>query len=164
MLIFLIGMPGAGKSTLGKDVAKKLGWGFLDLDEYIEKTEKLSIRDIFDTYGEDHFREIEKEKLHSLLNLSGDLVISCGGGTPCFFDNMRLMNDTGITIFLDVSVETIMTRLQHNTDRPLLDFNPADKLNDLYKNRLSFYRQAAIHLSEKAINADRLLLLLRKYL
>ena len=164
MLIFMIGMPGSGKSTLGKQLADRLEWGFLDLDELIEQTENKSITQIFSENGEEYFRKLEKEKLRAILDVEGDIVISCGGGTPCFFDNMRKMNESGITVFLDVSTDTLSKRVENRQDRPLLTDQPQEKLEQLYKERLNYYQQAELRLSEKAITIDRLLQLLRKYL
>lgn len=157
-------MPGSGKSTLGKQLAEKLEWGFLDLDDLIEKMEGRKISQIFDQDGEDRFREIEKERLDTLLDVDGDLVISCGGGTPCFYDNMRRMNESGITVFLDTSLEVLLERTKNETHRPLLEENKEEKLTKLLKNRLPFYRQAEIQLKDKAINVDRLIQLLDRKL
>ena len=99
--IFLIGYMGAGKTTLGKAFARAMGLAFVDLDWYIEERFHKTIRQIFSERGEDGFRELEKRMLHEAGDFE-DVVISVGGGTPCFFDNMDYMNQTGETVFLDV--------------------------------------------------------------
>mgnify|MGYP002519721885 CR=1 FL=1 len=100
--IFLIGYMGAGKTTLGKAFARAMGLTFVDLDWYIEERFHKTVRQIFTERGEDGFRELEKRMLHEAGEFE-DVVISVGGGTPCFFDNMEYMNQAGETVFLDES-------------------------------------------------------------
>ena len=120
MLIFIIGYMGSGKSTFGKQLAEKLDHSFLDLDELIEKEACMSVAEIFENAGEDEFRQLEHQVLLDHLN-DKNTVIATGGGTPCHFDNMDLMNEQGITIFLDTPVEIIIGRLIPDADkRPLL--------------------------------------------
>ncbi|MFM8739263.1 MAG: shikimate kinase, partial [Cytophagales bacterium] len=99
MKIFLIGLPGSGKTTLGKQLAERLNIRFVDLDTEIEKSEGESIALIFKRFGEDHFRKAESTQLQKWANLNEDFVMATGGGAPCFFDNMEVMNQSGTTIF-----------------------------------------------------------------
>ena len=123
MKFFLIGFMGAGKTTIGKSAAKENGLHFLDLDQYIETKVGQDIRGIFREKGEDHFRTIERKCLEEVCAIEGlDLFVSCGGGTPCFFDNMALMNECGHTIYLDMSAARLTDRLRNSKEkRPLLN-------------------------------------------
>ncbi len=118
--IFLIGYMGAGKTTLGKAFARELGLTFIDLDWYIEERFHKTVRQLFSERGEDGFRELERRMLHEVGEFE-DVVISTGGGTPCFFDNIDYMNTMGDTVFLDVSTDVLFRRLKvAKQQRPLL--------------------------------------------
>lgn len=118
--IFLTGYMGAGKTTLGKAFARELGLSFIDLDWYIESRFYKTIPQLFAERGEDGFRRVEQNMLHEVGEFE-NVVISTGGGTPCFFDNMDYMNVQGQTVFLDVDVETLFRRLRVATQqRPIL--------------------------------------------
>ena len=108
--IFLIGYMGAGKTTLGRALAKELGIQFIDMDSYIEARFCKTISKIFAEKGEEGFREIERRILHEVGEFE-DVIISTGGGTPCFFDNVEYMNGQGTTVFLDVPEERLFIRL-----------------------------------------------------
>ena len=124
--IFLIGYMGAGKTTLGKAFARVMGLSFVDLDWYIEERFHKTVSQIFSERGEDGFRDLEKRMLHEAADFE-DVVISVGGGTPCFFDNMDYMNQAGETVFLDVDVKVLFRRLKvAKQQRPLL----ADKTDE----------------------------------
>jgi shikimate kinase len=111
---------GSGKSTAGKGLAKKLGYQFIDLDEEIVKTHSKSITEIFETEGEQKFRELEKEELHK-TTMYTNAVISAGGGTPCFFDNMDWMNENGTTVYLRMDPDELFSRLAiAREERPLI--------------------------------------------
>ena len=103
MRIFLTGYMGAGKTTLGKAFAREMNVPFIDLDWYIEERFHKSIRELFTERGEASFRELERNMLHEVGEFE-DVVVSTGGGTPCFFDNMEYMNGCGQTVFLDVLI------------------------------------------------------------
>lgn len=144
--IFLIGYMGAGKTTLGKAFARALGLTFVDLDWYIEERYHKTIRQIFTERGEDGFRELEKRMLHEVGDFE-NVVISVGGGTPCFFDNVEYMNRVGETVFLDVAVDVLFRRLKvAKQQRPLLAEKNDEELMafivDALQNRLPFYTQA----------------------
>jgi shikimate kinase len=146
--IFLIGMPSSGKSTLGRLLAKALNFTFVDMDERIEVKEVSSIPDIFKIKGEDYFRKVESEVLKQ-IKPNQQLVISTGGGVPCFFDNMEFIKANGTSIFLDVPPVILAKRIMNSTanNRPLIDKNKSENevLQDIenrYQNRLKFYQQA----------------------
>lgn len=117
---------GAGKTTLGRALAKELGIQFIDLDSYIEERLCKSIAQIFAEKGEDGFREIERRMLHEVGDFE-DVVISTGGGTPCFFDNIEYMNRQGATVFLDVPVERLFIRLSIARKKRPLIMNKSDE-------------------------------------
>ena len=144
--IFLIGYMGAGKTTLGKAFARAMGLTFVDLDWYIEERYHKTVRQIFEERGEDGFRELEKRMLHETGEFE-DVVISVGGGTPCFFDNMDYMNSVGETVFLDVDVKVLFRRLKvAKQQRPLLANKTDEELMtfivEALQKRLPFYSKA----------------------
>lgn len=117
---FLIGYMGCGKTTLGRAVAKATGTRFIDLDDYIEESEGCTIKEIFATRGEEAFRAIEREALTRVSRMP-DTLVACGGGTPCFGDNMDLLNRCGLTVFLDAPHASLLSRLKEGrAKRPLI--------------------------------------------
>lgn len=118
--IILLGYMGAGKTTLGKALSDSLGLPFYDLDWYIESRMHKTVKAIFDTQGEEGFRRIERNMLHEVAEFE-NVIVSCGGGTPCFFDNMSYMNAQGHTVYLKASPEVLHEHLKMGrTVRPLL--------------------------------------------
>jgi len=164
MKIFLIGLSGAGKTTLGKLLADELHVPFVDMDWEIEKKEKKSVGEIFSQEGEDHFRRLESEVLREWAGAQQDFVMGTGGGAPCFHNGMEVINQSGLSIFLDVPVDELMVRLASATDRPLLsagdERDRENKLNALRASRLPIYTMAHITIEnpslEKLLNALRL--------
>ena len=144
--IFLIGYMGAGKTTLGKAFARAMGLTFVDLDWYIEERYHKTVSQIFAERGEDGFRELEKRMLHEASDFE-NVVISVGGGTPCFFDNMDYMNQVGETVFLDVDNQVLFRRLKvAKQQRPLLANKTDEELmafiQEALEKRLPHYMKA----------------------
>ena len=118
--IFLIGYMGSGKTTLGRALGRRLGLQFVDLDLYIESRYMRTISQLFAERGEDKFRSIEREMLHEVAEME-DVVVACGGGTPCYYDNIDYMNRCGTTVFLSASEDRLFARLSINRNkRPLI--------------------------------------------
>lgn len=138
MRIYLIGMPGVGKSTIGRILSQKINYNFIDLDEYIEKKSMMFIDEIFSSFGEKYFRDLETNCLEEVSKFN-NIVISCGGGIIENLDNKKIMN--GNIIFLDSPLEEIKRRIENqNIIRPLLEDN---KLDNLYKKRIDKYNYFA---------------------
>lgn len=156
MRLFLLGLPGSGKSSLGKELAASLGYAFMDTDEMITGFEEMSIEEIFEAHGEDYFRKLESDMLLRVVK-EDNVVISTGGGTPCYFDNMEIINKEGISIFLDVPPATIAKRLfkKEGSNRPMVKGKTEKELLELlenkYKERISFYEQAKVKIAGKNI-------------
>ena len=145
-IFFLIGYMGSGKTTVGKRLAKKLNLQFIDTDLFIENRYHKSIAAIFEEKGEAGFREIERKALHEITDFE-NVVISTGGGLPCFFDNMEVMNQTGTTIYLKVSVKELMNRLKNGKQqRPLLKDKSSEEIKNYItinlEKREEFYNKA----------------------
>ncbi len=146
MRITLIGMPAAGKTTLGKRLAHKLGYPFLDLDQAIVKCEGRSIPKIFAREGEVYFREKEAEMLKTSL-IQENIILATGGGTPCFFDNMDFINAHSLSIWIDTPISLLIERIGRNSNRPLYQLDAealAQKINKTYQERVIFYQQAKL--------------------
>lgn len=144
--IFLTGYMGAGKTTLGKAFARELHLTFIDLDWYIEERFHQTISQLFAERGEEGFRQLERNMLHEAGEFE-DVVISTGGGTPCFFDNMEYMNNQGSTVFLEVAPDILFRRLRIATQqRPILRGKSDDELRsfigEALAKRLPYYTQA----------------------
>ncbi len=144
--IILIGYMGSGKTTVGKALAKELGLQFYDLDWYIESRRRKTVPQLFAERGEDGFREIERNMLHEVAEFE-DIVLSCGGGTPCFFDNMDYMNRQGEVIWLKADAEVLYKHLlMGKTERPLLKGKSPDELIAFIREQLEkrepFYAKA----------------------
>ena len=121
MKIYLIGFMGSGKTYWGKKLSEKLQLPFFDSDEQIVNSEGKSINDIFEQSGEEYFRLKEKGILHIITESHSSFVMACGGGTPCFFNNIDYMHQEGTTVWINTPLETIFTRLvQEKKQRPLI--------------------------------------------
>lgn len=157
MKIFLIGMPGSGKSTLGKQVARHLAVDFVDLDAEIEKTEGKSISEIFSQQGEDHFRLIESRLLREWAASSRAFVMATGGGAPCFHKGIEVINEYGLSIFLDCPVSQLIDRVRKNQERPLLlasdESELRDRLERMLEKRGACYQKAAIVLQNATLDS-----------
>ncbi len=121
MIVFLIGFMGSGKSSIGRMVAEKLSWSFLDTDTQLENKSGKSISEFFDQAGESAFRREEKLLLSAIIPAKENIIVATGGGMPCFSGNIELMNEHGITIYLKLPASLLAERLQsHENKRPLL--------------------------------------------
>ncbi len=165
--IFLIGMPSSGKSTLGKRIADALHYHFLDTDRMIVREEGRSVPEIFAQSGEAYFREAERRVLRT-IQPGRSLVVSTGGGMPCHFDNMTYINETGISIFLDVPVDILHRRMvaHGQADRPLFNASDPKLLSDLRQrctDRSPFYTQANVIVSGET-DAEHILRQLGRWL
>ncbi len=164
--IFLVGYMGCGKSTYGKKLASVLGLEFVDMDYAIEVEEGRSISEIFEKEGEEKFREREKEFLKKLLKRD-NLVVSSGGGAPCFFNNMQLMNENGISVYFKMSVDSLVNRLINaKQKRPLIQNMNESDLHDFIKESLTkrepFYNLAHFKVKAKDLKVDELAEFLKK--
>jgi shikimate kinase len=161
--VVLVGLPGSGKSTFGRQLAKEMGFPFLDLDQLIEERYQLKISEIFSMHGEGTFRDWESLVLQDTLKQDRAYILASGGGTPCFNDNMDLINAQAISVYLDVPLGSISRRLQSSKaqQRPLfqgLDLGELTlKLKSLLVSREYFYSQAKIKLSGEDFSAELLL-------
>lgn len=160
MKVFLIGMPGAGKSTLGRELAAVLACPFLDLDAEIERIAGLSIPQIFSQYGEEYFRELESNILKTVSFSAEKAVIATGGGTPCFHNNLEFMNAHGLTVYLKTDPEVLANRLLKTdlTSRPLFQGKTKDDIRhflaETLAKRATFYAQAGIVFESLSLASD----------
>lgn len=146
--LYIIGYMGCGKTTFGRALSEATGIRFIDLDHLIEERHNATVREIFDTKGEAEFRRIERDMLRETAELE-DVIVSCGGGTPCFFDNVAFMNEHGTTLWLEATHECLFSRLVRKREkRPLLAGRTDDEIRDIISSQLEarspFYSQAAI--------------------
>ncbi|MEA3452094.1 MAG: shikimate kinase [Bacteroidota bacterium] len=158
MRIILVGFMGVGKTTVGRKIARKLNSKFVDLDMYIELKNKASLSYIFNLIGEDGFRIIEQKSMMEVVE-EDEIVLSTGGGTPCFYDNMNVLNDKGFTVYLSIPPQEILKRLyNYKKKRPLVDRLSKKELynfiNEKFQKREKFYKKAKfeIHTSNIPIN------------
>lgn len=162
MKIFLIGLMGSGKSLIGKRISKQINLPFIDLDEEIEKQEGLSVVKIFSQKGNDYFRTIEAAALRKHSEAK-EFVMATGGGTPCFYDNMDFIQQTGTSVYLDTPVKEIVKRLntRQKNKRPLLQDVSSEKLEQTMKtmleDRLPFYERADFIVNSSTITAFEIL-------
>jgi shikimate kinase len=159
-----VGYMGSGKSTLGRHLARHAGLLFIDLDKYIEERNCRSVPQIFALEGEENFRKKERKALEEVSEFD-NVVVATGGGAPCFFDNMELMNRTGITIYLDIHPEILAKRLTTSkTERPLLKGKSKIELENfigenLQKRRI-FYEQSRIRIENPELNPELIIKLI----
>jgi shikimate kinase len=146
MKIILVGFMSSGKTTVGRYLARKTNMEFIDIDEAFEDRYKMSITSFFDLFGETKFRELEHQILIDNLN-NENTIIATGGGTPCFFDNMQLINTHGISVYLKLHPNSIVSRLLHTKkQRPLLKNLKPEEMAEYVKQQIthreSYYNQA----------------------
>ncbi len=167
MNLFLIGLPGSGKSTLGRALALELKLKMVDTDTEIVAAEGKTIEEIFKDSGEDYFRKLEQTILHE-ISKNDQQLISTGGGMPCFFNNMEYMQKKGITLFIDVPVENLQQRLigQRSQKRPMLEGKTDEEvlqfLKQKHEERFLYYSRALITVKGSNIKVAELILELGK--
>lgn len=153
--IILIGYMGAGKTTLGRQLAMALGLQFYDLDWYIEMRYHKRVAEIFAEKGEEGFRDLEQRMLHEVAEFE-DVVISCGGGTPCFFDNMEYMNSQAETMYLRASAGVLAAHLKMGrTERPLIKGKTEEELEAYIRESLQA-REPYYTKAKHIVNVDLL--------
>ena len=156
MRIYLIGMPGAGKTTLGRELAAAYALPFCDLDAEIVRREGRSVVAIFQGEGEAYFREVEARTLRAVVAAQPAVVVATGGGTPCYHDNLALLLETGLTLYLAVPTDELVRRLLHAAAaRPLLAPAPDDaaltaRLRETFEVRKQFYERAPLRCAAAA--------------
>ena len=165
MKIFLIGFMGSGKTHWGQRLAARLELPFYDLDSLIIDKEKRSVADIFAGKGEEYFRYTEKEILEEITAQQESFILSCGGGTPCFFNNIEFMKKSGKVIWLNTAVDVLRQRLQRERlSRPLIAEVTEEDLQRYIIRKLSerrmYYQQADVTVSEDTTHLDELIRIL----
>ncbi|MDP2423132.1 MAG: shikimate kinase [Bacteroidales bacterium] len=164
MRLFIIGYMGSGKTTLGKRIAQHTGWPLVDLDNYFEETYRTSIPLFFERYGETTFRDIERQLLLEVAGRPGNCIVSTGGGTPSFFDNMQVMKRSGQVIYIKLPPSALASRLYHSPlryKRPILKGLDKEgllqKISLHLKERESFYEQADLTLESLHLSTNEML-------
>jgi len=147
--IYLIGMMGSGKTQTARELAGLLNWKSVDLDALIVEKEKMNIDSIFQTKGEDYFRDCETAVLENITQ-SEHQVVATGGGVVINKKNRELMKSSGLVLYLEASMDTLWSRVKNKTHRPLLNTdNPKEKLEEVFRDRKVFYESA-----EHQVNTD----------
>ena len=151
---------GSGKTTVGKKLARKLGFQFIDLDDMIERKYKIEVREFFQKYDEKSFRKVEHDTLKLTFQLS-DAVIATGGGAPCFFNNMELINQNGISVYIEMSNLSLFHRLSNSKrPRPLVKNKSQEELKQFIKvhleERLPYYSRAQMTIKGENLDMDNL--------
>ncbi len=152
---FIIGYMGSGKSTVGKSLSDILNYDFIDLDRLIETEYNQTIPQIFATKGEKEFRSMEHNTLKKLIN-KDNVIIACGGGTPCFYNNLELMNNNGNTIYLKISLDTLVKRLKTEKDSRPLIANKTDEELRKFVNRQMIKREDVYHQAQYIVKGKEL--------
>ena len=162
MKIYLIGFMGSGKTYRGRQLSEKLNMPFFDLDEQIVAQEGKSINEIFENNGEEYFRLVEKDILHIITESHDTFVMACGGGAPCYFNNIEYMNRSGTTVWLNTPLDVLAARLLKEKDhRPLLKNLSEDQLKAYiirkFGDRKMYYEQADIIVDDDHLELDELI-------
>jgi shikimate kinase len=160
--IFLIGFMGSGKSYWGRLLSQKLNLPFFDLDEQVISYEGQSIIEIFNTHGEEYFRMVEKETLHIITESHDSFVMACGGGSPCYFNNIEYMNRSGVTVWINTPLDVLHDRLINEQEkRPLIRDLSEQQLRSFiirkYADRRIYYEQAHVAVEEEPLQLDSLI-------
>ena len=159
--IYLVGYMGAGKTTTARRLAHRLGWEVVDTDALFEEKYKISVNDFFNKYDEPLYRKLESAVLKETETLE-NVVVSTGGGTACYFDNMDWMNSHGLTVFMRISPEAAVDRVIHSRHkRPLVEGKSEEELTEFvkqhYASRIPFYEQAKITVKSENLDLEALL-------
>ncbi|MGB8190749.1 MAG: shikimate kinase [Chitinophagaceae bacterium] len=162
MRIYLIGFMGSGKTHWGNLLSSRLTLPFFDLDKQITEDEGKSIVEIFEQKGEEYFRMMEKETMYILTESHESFVMACGGGTPCYFNNIDYMNNNGITVWLNTRMEVLFNRLLEEKDsRPLLRNLSDGQLRQFilkkFSERRIYYEQASLVIEESEASVESLI-------
>jgi shikimate kinase len=162
MKIFLIGFMGSGKTHWGKLLSQKLGFPFFDLDSQVEENAGKSIAGIFADEGEEKFRLIEKDALHIITESHENFVMACGGGTPCYFNNIEYMHQSGTTVWINTPLDVLFERLVKEKDkRPLikdlLDEQLESFIRKKFADRKIYYEQADVKMDEEPVQIEKLI-------
>ncbi len=155
--IFLVGLPASGKTTFGRALARHLDLEFIDLDFYISQRFRANVKEIFDRDGEEVFRRRESAMLREVGDMEG-VVVACGGGTPCFSDNMEYMNSRGLTVLLEASPDVLIRRLRLGGDkRPLVigksDAELGEYIRRVKEERNPYYKLARISMESSQLES-----------
>jgi shikimate kinase len=161
MKIFFIGFMGSGKTHWGKQLSEKLRLPFFDLDEQITTHEGKSIPEIFADNGEEYFRLLEKDILHILTESHENFVMACGGGTPCYYNNIDYMNHSGTTIWINTSIDVLFQRLiKEKQQRPLIKNLSNEQVRGFiikkFSDRKIYYEQADLIIDEDPVRLENL--------
>ena len=167
MRIYLIGYMGCGKSTIARSLASKLGIEYVDLDRYVSDKQGQTVEEIFQEHGEEYFRELETSALEDLATVD-NIVISTGGGTPCFNDNMTFIKNAGVSIYLKVDPNVLINRLLiSHTVRPLILNKSPEELNEYITMSLAmrepFYEQANVTIANPSRDVTKIIEILSYY-
>jgi shikimate kinase len=159
MKIYLIGFMGSGKTYWGRQLSQKLNMPFFDMDEQIINSEGRSVNEIFEKFGEEYFRLKEKGILHVITEGNPSFVMACGGGSPCYFNNIDYMNQSGITVWLNIPMNILFQRLMTEKDkRPLLkelsDVQLRSFIVKKFADRKIYYEQAEVIIDDEEISLD----------
>lgn len=169
MRIYLVGMPGSGKSTLGRSLARLMKHTFIDLDDRIIGQEGMSIPEIFAQKGETYFRQAEQRALQATFT-EQNILVATGGGAPCFFDNMEQINAQGISIFLNIPLQQIASRVSPGknkvTIRPLFAGKTPEQIKEsleqMWEKRLPFYQKAHFQINSPQTRPEEVMEMLLK--
>jgi shikimate kinase len=155
MNIVLLGFMGSGKTTIGKALARRKDLKFIDTDDVIEKQSNMSIKDIFSTYGEGHFRLLEKQVIDQLVDLD-DCVVAIGGGAIMYHNNLQTLKRLGVTVLLDTPLQQIITNLKGKF-RPLVGNTiEEDKMKELLEYRYPTYRKADVVIDTENLDIQQI--------